>query len=84
MKEEVSFSLSYEELYLSAETVIRETLQVTSGPVMKDDMLRGELRGLIRLWDKAAVKTGRGDLDLYRDKRRLQKLAGLPEGKGDE
>lgn len=81
MEDQAEFLLRYDDLYYCAEKIIREAIQVT--PV-QDDMQRGELRGIIRLWDRAALKTGRAELDVYRDKRRLQKLAGLPEGRGED
>lgn len=80
MENERTFSLTYDQLYRSAENEIRDTLQIKHGPVMKDDLFRGELRGVIRLWDRAAMQTDRAELERYRDKRKLQKLAGLPEG----
>lgn len=81
MEDQAEFLLRYDELYQCAEQLIREALQVT--PV-QDDMQRGELRGFIRLWDMAALKTGRAELDVYRDKRRLQILARLPEVRGED
>lgn len=81
MEDQAEFLLRYDELYQCAEKLIREAIKVT--PV-QDDMQRGELRGFIRLWDMAALKTGRAEPDVYRDKLRLQILARLPEVRGED